>query len=1104
MTTNSKSENTAFTLPTNLELGSTRAANPAFRLDLLRSLTMHPVLASSITSVSLVLLLLYGSAIRPMYEAEALVHVQPEPVTLLSEGSTPAFDSGKYDSFLQEQIQSMQRPHTISAALDRLPKNVWAEYGFSKEKATEQIHTNIKVGRLSTSYEVSLTLKGSDPDKVTELINAIAYTYLDLVHKEIYVENDERTGLLEKERERVANELRRDQDEQSMLGASLGLANPDGEGDPYEGELTALREQLVQARSAHEAAAARMASLKGQPEERGSALAAEADEAILQDTGLSALRSSVSQRRTTLRGQMSGMTPDNPLRRRDQEELTDLDHSLEEMTGKLRLTSERNLQEKLRADLLRTGDLEARINSQLALRTAAATNATPKLQRAAELNGDVKRLLLRQAGIADATRSFQLKGNGTGAVRLTLAAQVPTSAEGNHKQLFLVASFPLALLVGASAAAISHKRDSRIYNSLDIADLLGIVPLVTLPADDEVSEAAMAENVLRLAGAVTDAYRAKGFRAFLFTTVSASTDIEPLSRMLLEKLGQTGIDACSISLSDLLLPSCLDKRSDPETPNTAGNTGFPAVQTGPKSFADLNLASLQARHSLVLVKAAQPFHSGETEYVARCVDATILVVESAITVGAELLRAAESAHRLHVEGIGIVLQGVRKRYSDAETRELLVVCSTPNLIRESPFRDQGPLLKKCGVMVSCASESGTGLSLQPERDQASQASNEAELLSTDVRTPEQQQLILSAPPIVPVQPAEDKPHSCRNPSESQEFTGPLDKTSCCNKITFSNAMKSGCSGQTEKITSSSKSPASFLIESNLSSFGMLLKSHDEMKYGHLQRSGNKVKSVKDQSFLTERLTLRTLPEQMSADSIIPSIPELDLAPIDEAGILAAPVLSPLDSVREQLSTRSIAKWRCDPTVASDVQEGTVQQLESPLDPIGDLLEKEQSIPSHGVGSPDTDNPGTDDLRRRLSEDYLGLLRGSSDDRGKELRKLKEPEHFLPSALSQPFSSPFDERKSEKPSFSSKQSRSDSVLLVGPIYLELLDHSASSPTLQLDRPEKRTSTFQDWNLAGRDNVLTRPWGLLSRFQQNKSYTFPSSAELHIDNQSSNAV
>ena len=870
MMTTSRPENTSFTVPTTLQDGSVRASTPAFRLDLLRSVIMHPVLASSVTSVSFILLLLYGSTIKPTYEAETLIHVQPAAITLFAEDSKSIFDAGRYDSFLQEEIQSMERPDTIAAALDRLPRNVWTEYGPSVEKATEQILARLKIARVTTSYQVSLILRGSDSRNTALIVNAITSAFLDSVRQRNLLEYEERAGLLTEERQRVASELRRDRDEQSALGASLGQANPDGEGNPYESELAALQEELVQARTSRDAAAARLTSLQELSGGHGSALAAEADQAILSDAGLSAFKTSINERRATLRGQMSGMTPDNPLRRKGQEELKDLDSSLEEMTTKLRTKSERDLQEKLRADLQRTGYVVARIHSQLAQRTAAATNSTPKLQRAAELNGDIKRLLLRQSEIENANRSLQLEVNSPGAIRLSLPAQVSSSPQGNRKQMFLLASFPLALMFGATAAIITRKYDQKIYTMLDVCDVFGFLPLTSVPARDEVSEAVIADHVFRLAGAVMSAYRSKGIRSFLLATVSVPTSIEPLSRVLLEKLRETGINACSISAADLLLPVHPDIQTDPGSLDSTESISFPAVEAKSQGFADAKIASLLAHKSLVLVKASQAFRCAETEYVARCLDATILVVESAVTKRPELVCAAESVHRLHVPAIGVVLQGVRRHNFDNPTRKLLAACNTPKERPKVACQEEQSLLKKSEVMSTFSPEIDTVRCDSPEGDQVTRkasAENAVPAISNaNASVSVSQEVGVSVALSRRTEPFQDAPELSQCASE--EFINPVDGVGLCNVIASSAAMASTCPDLTERAETAllSKQGANSFTKTKLSS-AILLENHGAGERTCLQVSGRSVENTGDEHPLVARDRTSNAPSEHILDSV---------------------------------------------------------------------------------------------------------------------------------------------------------------------------------------------------------------------------------------------
>ena len=74
------------------------------------------------------------------------------------------------------------------------------------------------------------------------------------------------------------------------------------------------------------------------------------------------MKATVNQRRAVLAGQIAGLTPGNPVYKQDQDELADLDKTLDAMTAQTRDKGPRQIQDKLRTDLARTGDIESRLN----------------------------------------------------------------------------------------------------------------------------------------------------------------------------------------------------------------------------------------------------------------------------------------------------------------------------------------------------------------------------------------------------------------------------------------------------------------------------------------------------------------------------------------------------------------------------------------------------------------------------------------------------------------------------------------------------------------------------------------------------------------------
>ena len=570
----------------------TAPSQPAFHPQIVRSVRMHPLLAAGVGGLVFLALLGYGLARKATYKAEALVYEEPAAAKLLSDGTTGSFDPSRYDSYLEQQKQIIIRPDVLAAAIDHVPAPMWHELGPTEEAAVASLAAQLKADRVKSSYQLSISLESRDPSAAAAIVNAVTKAYLDEVHKETSAQSDQRAQLLAEERSRIEAEMQTARQEQAGLSAKLGVASPVGEtANPYDFEIAGVRQQLLTAREAHDVAAAQLSSISGAGA-GDAALTAAADESILGDPALASMRATVAARRAALNGQMAGMKSENPVYKQDLDELNDLDKTLDTMTRQLRSKAERQLQEKLRTELERTGDVEARMNAQLAKLTATATTAAPKLQRAAELNEDLNRLNTRYAAVDDALRSLQLEANGPGVVRLSLAAAVPSTPEPSRKMLLLAAAPVCGVIFGVAAAVFARKRDRRLYSARDVEDILGFAPMAVLPAKEDVSTRVMDEYVLRLAAGLEGAYRGSGAQTFLLTAASPSTDIRPLRKALTAKLERIGVDVSVASTTDLLLADPLST-NEHQMARTGEGAGFVAN----------HLANLKGAHALIIINA---------------------------------------------------------------------------------------------------------------------------------------------------------------------------------------------------------------------------------------------------------------------------------------------------------------------------------------------------------------------------------------------------------------------------------------------------------------------------------------------------------------------
>jgi uncharacterized protein involved in exopolysaccharide biosynthesis len=650
------------------EFPRTAVSAPAFKPQILRSVRMHPVLAAGVAAVVFAGLVGYALRQKMVYLAASQVYEEPASAKLLST-SADVFDANRYDTFLNEQMQLVQRLDVITAGLATLPPSAWREFGATEQLAAEAIQAALKVQRIATSYQISISLKGSNAARTAAIVNAITSAYLGAVHKESAAETDQRVTLLAEERERVEKELQTARAEQTALGASIGVASPTGDtGNPYDAETSGVRAQLTEARAAHDVAAAQLASLSGPGPSKTSGLTAAADELIAGDSGLGTMKSAISEKKAALTSQMAGMKPSNPIYQQDQEELADLDRTLDTATNELRAKASQRLQDKLRVDLERTGDIEARLNGELSRQIASATSAAPKLQRAGEVAADLQRLNLREAAVDDALRSLRMDSSAPEQVRLSLAATVPAHPEANRKKLLLIAALPLALLFGAGAAVFARKQDNKIYSGLDIEEVLGFQPLAVLPARADVPERVFDEYVLRLAAGVESAYRTNGARTFLLTAVSLTSDSTPLALALARKFEEIGVNAMMATASEMLTPT--DGAPEETHTRTPGELAR-VVELWSEGFVAANMARMKSEHGLVLIESQALLNCAQTEYVARCADATILTVQCGVTTRQELFEAAELLHRLNVTGIGAVLEELQLRFADTAFRKAI-------------------------------------------------------------------------------------------------------------------------------------------------------------------------------------------------------------------------------------------------------------------------------------------------------------------------------------------------------------------------------------------------------------------------------------------------
>jgi len=655
------------------------------RINVLKSLRLHRVTAILVTLLVLGLGLAVVARHKPYYSASSIIYVSPTvPKTLTEDHELDR----PYESYVQEIVHDIDRYDILAEAIRKMPAGLWLYPGETEHSGVARLQHSLEIERVGTTYQVDITLGGYRPEHLADIVNTITTVYINKARSEEYYGRDERLATLKEELGHIQSDSDALLKEQAQITKALGVAsfNPigtnviDAENAKRQSDLTTAHAQRLQAES-------QLAALNsGDSAATNSALNAAADEIIASDPGLMALKTSLNQQRATLFSQLTGMTENHPFRKQTEERLAQIDKAIQDMQNDLRRKAAARLDQKLRTQLNQAQMYESKLNGDLQHGTRLATDAAPKIQRAEEIQAQLKNLQLRYTAVDDRINSLELESSSPGSVHLFSPAMAPLGPEKSKIKMLLILIFPFSVFLGVLTAVALDLLDPHLYTALDVEAVLGFAPIGMLYDDREVAQVVFDECALRMAAGVDHAARQSGSRTFVITAVNSGAGttsiIESLGSML-AKLGRKTLvidpSGNSEPVAFLTFGADLQKRPVSFPGSNANGSGVTTElqTTKPASIAPLNsfvfdsFKSLTADYDIVLIDAAPLLLSAETEYLARMADVTVLVSEAGKTHKHWLTRAARLLERLGVAGAAAVINKVDPaRIEDALKHDL--------------------------------------------------------------------------------------------------------------------------------------------------------------------------------------------------------------------------------------------------------------------------------------------------------------------------------------------------------------------------------------------------------------------------------------------------
>jgi uncharacterized protein involved in exopolysaccharide biosynthesis len=629
-------------------------SNPALDIHLLESLQRHTLLALTVFLVTSLAGFLYLHVrYATNYLGQAIIYVSPAyPKTLNSDSETD--HTAYYDSFVDEQVHSVNRIDIMVNAIRSLPPGTWRGRGESEQAAAQRLASALEVQRVAQTYQVSIGLHGNSPAHLAEIVNAVAHAYLDAMHNEEFYGRDARLKGLQDQRDQLQSDLTARLADQAALLKDLGLGSIDSTTvNPYNARIEKLNNDLLAAREQRLEAESQLATYHEDSTTGNTAINSEALELAQADQGLIRFKETLNERRARLVSDIAGMTPDNPVYKTDQQELSEIDAALRKTTQDMTSEAQLRLEQKYRGQLDRARAYEQDLEDQIAQETLASAEATPKFQAAAEMTSNIARMNERMNELRDRMANLEIEESSPGSVHLFSPAITPIGPDSSKATSLLLVLFPLCFCLAIAAAVARDTFDLRVFTPEDVERTLGLPPIGVLFNRDEVTDEVSAEYLFRIAASLDHARRTAEVRTIAVTSVKPRGGTSTVVDLLAAELAQLGnrvlvLDAGGAREPVAFIPPDLDSATantrartlHPELGPYLHSRGrlLPSVHAVTRSFREIH-----GDYDMLLLDCQPLFVSADTEYLARTSDATLLVVESGMVLKQDLPRTCWSA-----------------------------------------------------------------------------------------------------------------------------------------------------------------------------------------------------------------------------------------------------------------------------------------------------------------------------------------------------------------------------------------------------------------------------------------------------------------------------
>lgn len=621
------------------------------------------------------------------YEVFAAIYVAPRFAKVLQSDQELEFQSNsQYKQYVEQQVRNINRYDIVRETLAQLGpyRALWQPPDLSERKAALRLIKALSARAVKDTYLISVTLEGNQADGLAETLNTLLQVYLEAMKKEDLYASDERLLNLRERQKTLAKDLQEKSVQRTALAELLGVTGFDSKTqNPYE---RLLQDSSTALDEAHRKLIVAQAALDAYDPKAGAAarlaLEAAALQIVANDSGLNSLKYHLWARRGELLNEISGLSPQHPLRAVAERKLRDLEQDVQTATTNVMEATRTQLLEQRRTTLREARQVKQALSAQRQSIQERANWFITNFNKGTAVAQDMDRLQSQLNAVSERIDFLTLESEAPGFLRLQAQALPPEYPTGGGPKkpvaLVLAAAIGLGLIVPIGLDFL----DRRIKTAAQVHHLLGFAPVAALlDKRDARNRLVWIDQMRRLILTLGQEKRTHDTHRIALTSVKAGSGVTDLILDLAREFARDGLRVIAVEANALkpdprymdgpLTPGLIDLLNGAVTLEqiilpAAGDlpdripVGL-ALQRHLPFYDRFSQAldPLLERYDIILLDTPPVLLSADTEYLARYADAMLLLVQARHTLPGEVRRAARLLEKADPRVFGVIVTHLR-------------------------------------------------------------------------------------------------------------------------------------------------------------------------------------------------------------------------------------------------------------------------------------------------------------------------------------------------------------------------------------------------------------------------------------------------------------